>query len=263
MSGFLDDIGSFLGDVGSTLGEGLDWLFTDNVGKTILNLGGTALAAYALSEADNLTKKKEVDKGVRLQVDANPYNKIPVIYGKAALSGAITDVYMADDHLTMWFCITICEKTGKLDLGRGAQSEISFLNVYWNDSLVIFNEDGYTLGSLQDVDTKNKDTNYAGLIEIYAFSGDSKSPVPATAAKITKHTKYAYNLMPQWTAAHNMSNCVFALVKVKYDKSKNLTSLGALKFHLQNSMTEPGDCLFDYMTNTIYGAQIPAELIEL
>ena len=260
--GFFDDLGSFFSGAGDVIGTGVNWLFNDDVGKTILNLGGTALAGYALSEIDNLNKKTTVDPGVRLQVEINPYNKIPVIYGKAVLSGSMTDVYMASDNTTMWYVFTLCETTGKLDLGRGAQSKISFLNVYWDDMLVQFNSNGHTVSGLKD--QKNKvSSDYAGLIDIYTFSGNSKSPVPATSLTTAKNTKFAYQLVPEWIETDNMTNLVFAVVKLKYSKEKNLTSLGNIKFHLQNTMTEPGDCLYDYMTNTVYGARILPELIKI
>ena len=35
----------------------------------------------------------------------------------------------------------------------------------------------------------------------------------------------------------------------------------SVKFHVTNSMTQPGDCIYDYMTNEMYGAGIdPAEI---
>jgi hypothetical protein len=56
-----------------------------------------------------------------------------------------------------------------------------------------------------------------------------------------------------------MEGLVFAVVQVDYDVSKGSTSIGTFRFDITNSMTLPGDCMFDYMTNTRYGAGIPAE----
>jgi hypothetical protein len=55
-----------------------------------------------------------------------------------------------------------------------------------------------------------------------------------------------------------MSNLVFVIVRVDYNKDKNITGLGDLTFEIKNSMKLPGDCLYDYMTNTRYGAGIDA-----
>lgn len=276
MDEIFSSIGDFLGDAASTIGDGIsagaDWLFSSDTGKTILNVAGTALAGYALNEIANVnttstttaasTTGTQVDPGVRLQADINPYNKIPVVYGKAVLSGSMTDVSMTSDNITMWYVFTLCEVTGKLDLGRGADSKISFLNVYWNDSLVKFNSNGHTVSGLEDA-LGNVSTDYAGLIDIYTFSGNSKTPVPPSSLTSAKNTKYAYQLIPEWIETDNMTNLVFAAVKMTYSKEKNLTVLGNLKFHLQNTMTAPGDCMYDYMTNTVYGARIPKESIRL
>jgi hypothetical protein len=53
-----------------------------------------------------------------------------------------------------------------------------------------------------------------------------------------------------------MSDLVFAIVKVDYNRDKNVTSIGDYQFKITNSMKLGGDCLFDYATNTRYGAGI-------
>jgi hypothetical protein len=52
---------------------------------------------------------------------------------------------------------------------------------------------------------------------------------------------------------------VFAIVRVVYNKDKNVTGLGDLKFNVNNPLNNPGDVLLDYMTNTRYGAGITLE----
>jgi hypothetical protein len=71
----------------------------------------------------------------------------------------------------------------------------------------------------------------------------------------------AYALMPNWGTDHTMNDLVFALVRVDYNKEKNVTGLGTIDFKMKNTMTQSGDVLYDYMTNTRYGAGIdPAEI---
>jgi hypothetical protein len=53
-----------------------------------------------------------------------------------------------------------------------------------------------------------------------------------------------------------MNNLAFAIVRIDYDKEKDVTSLGEFKFRINNTMYQAGDCLYDYMTNTRYGAGI-------
>jgi hypothetical protein len=54
-----------------------------------------------------------------------------------------------------------------------------------------------------------------------------------------------------------MSSLVFALVRVEYNKERNVTSLGDIQFKLTNTLSQPGDVVNDYMKNTRYGAGIP------
>jgi len=71
----------------------------------------------------------------------------------------------------------------------------------------------------------------------------------------------ANGIMPSWTPEHTMDDLVFAIVRVDYNRDKNITALGDVKFKIKNTMSQPGDVIFDYMTNTRYGAGIPAEEI--
>jgi hypothetical protein len=68
--------------------------------------------------------------------------------------------------------------------------------------------------------------------------------------------------MPAWTINHAMNDLIFAIVEVTYDKTKGITSVPTFNFHLTNSMSQPGDCLFDYMTSTRYGCGIPSTEIN-
>jgi hypothetical protein len=61
-----------------------------------------------------------------------------------------------------------------------------------------------------------------------------------------------------------MSNLVFAVVEVNFNRDKNVTTAPAsVKFHITNTMTMPGDCIYDYMTNQMYGAGIDAGEISV
>jgi hypothetical protein len=53
-----------------------------------------------------------------------------------------------------------------------------------------------------------------------------------------------------------MSDLVFALVRVDYNRDKSVTAIGDYQFNIINSMSLQGDVIFDYATNTRYGAGI-------
>ena len=263
---------SWLDDIVDFGSSALSWFTGSSQGA---NLARTALAGYTLTEVtQSINRDNEksnssnnsqstADKGVRIQVNPSPDQKIPVVYGKAALGGIITDAVLASGGQTMYYCITLCEQTGYTNLGTGAISDIKFKDIYWNNQRLIFNQSGagagYVVAASVDEDGE---LNYdvAGLIEVFCYSGNSYFPV-LPGGYTNPATYNAFDLMPGWTPNHIMASLVFAIVTVTYNKEKNVTGLGDMTFVLENSMKEAGDCLFDYMTNTVYGAGInPAEI---
>jgi hypothetical protein len=219
-------------------------------------LAKTAITSFALNQiSKSINKDNNKDTtGNRLQLDPDTENAIPVVYGDAYVKPIITDAFMTDDNLVMWFCLTLCEQTGNL-LSTGDASTITFQRVYWNDFQVNFQSDGITVASFSD-DTGNTTTEPNGLIQIYPFSSGSGNPVNFSINS-SGNTSDANTLMPNWGSTHTMDDLVFALVKITYNKEKNITALGNLTFKLNNTMTLPGDCLYDYMVNTRYGCAIP------
>ena len=277
---------SWLDDVGGAISGAWDWLTESKTGNNLLMLGGTALAAYTLNKVNSNVKSApssvkttvnqnnstgkvngtttEVDTGVRLQLNASTENKVPVVYGSAWISGKLIDVRQTPDKGTMILTYVLCEKTGKLNLGKGADSVITCQDVYWNDNKLNFKPDGYTVKSFVD-DTNVVNNDVDDLIAVLFYNNGSASPSPITSTGAANHNLVAYQVMQQygWDSTWTMDNLVFAIVLVEYNKAKNVTSVGNFKFHLQNTMKQPGDCLYDYMTNPVYGGGMdPTEVFS-
>jgi hypothetical protein len=70
------------------------------------------------------------------------------------------------------------------------------------------------------------------------------------------------NLTYKWDGSKLMTNCAFAIIKLKYSQSRNLVGLQATNFELTNARSAPGDCFLDYLTSTRYGAAIPVASID-
>jgi hypothetical protein len=87
------------------------------------------------------------------------------------------------------------------------------------------------------------------------FNDGSDNPVAPKGSSATL-TDSAYDIFPNWTSNHAMTDLVFAIVRLDYDTESDVTALGEFKFEVINSMSLAGDCLYDYMTNTRYGAGI-------
>jgi hypothetical protein len=196
------------------------------------------------------------DFGQLLTFPANQDNKVPVLYGTAYVPGVVTDAVMSATRQEMTYVVTICETTGQTNLGQGTQSHITFDEVLWNNNRIVFKADGITAESTVD-NGGNVDTNVDGLIKVYCYNNGSHystSPAGYTAAQ-----SVAYDIVPNWTPFYTMDGLVFVVVKVTYNKTKGVTGIPNMSFKLTNTMNKPGDCIYDYMTNTRYGAGIPAE----
>jgi hypothetical protein len=243
-------------DLGSST---LKYLSGNGIGST---LARTALTGYALnqvSKAINKENNKASDQGARLQVNPSTDAKIPVVYGRAALGGIISDASLTNNNSTMWYCLVLSEKTGRLNLGTGSASSFTFKEVYWNKQLLTFDSDGVTATSCTDANgNTNSDIN--GLIKVYCYNGGSQYPVPISNYS-SANLANANTLFPDWSSTHTMNDLIFALVRIDYNKDKNVTSLGEMTFVIENSMKFAGDCLYDLMTNTRYGAGISPEEI--
>jgi hypothetical protein len=256
---------SWLDDIVDLGASALNWLGGNGVGAS---LARTAITGYGLKQLTNSINKDnevakdttaKIDPGVRLQVDPDTEYRIPVVYGEAVLGGAVTDAVLTNGNLSMFYCLTICEKTGNVNLGAGAPSTFAFKDIYWDDARLVFQSDGVTVAGY--IDKSNyfcQDFN--GKIKIYCFDGNSTSQTNITNYGVAAAVN-AYDVMPNWTSAHNMTNLVFAIIRVDYDATAGVKGLGQVKFKMQNSMTQPGDCMYDYMTNHRYGAGIdPTEI---
>lgn len=256
---------SWIDDIIDFGSSALSWLGGNSLGG---QLARTALTGYALNQITSSINKdneaanntsKAIDPGVRIQINPDTEYRIPLVYGEATLGGAITDAVLTNGNGTMFYCITICEKTGNTNLGAGPASTFSFIDIYWDDNRLLFQNDGITVSSYVDK-ANNICPDYNGKIKIWCFDGNSTNqviPINYTNAASLN----AYAIMPNWTAAHNMSDLVFAIIRIDYDATAGVKGLGNVKFKIKNSMSQPGDVMYDYMTNTRYGAGIdPAEI---
>lgn len=230
----------------------------NTIASSIVKLVAFAYIAKKIS-ANAMAKNQpqgsaNIDKGVRLQVEPATNNKIPVLYGSAFFKGIITDAVMTNTNKTMYYCITLSEKTGTI-LSTNTASDYTFKDIYWNDQRVIFKPGGIVVDYTVDR-AGNIDRSLDGQVSFYCYAGNSSSPkVPENYTNNTLTN--AYSVMPNWSSStHTMSDLIFSICKVDYNREKNVTGLGQVLFNIENTMKLPGDVLYDYMTNPRYGAGI-------
>lgn len=261
MSSFIDDIIN----VGSSV---WDWA-TGN--STSAGMARAAALGYMLREVqksinkDNAKAGSEsapgvVDRGVREQVDPNTENVVPVVYGRAWVRPRVVDAVLTNNNKTMWYAMAICEQTGII-METGAQSVIQIVEIQVNEQTLVFEVDGVTVSGAYDQNGAAVDT-LRGSMRVYAFAGGSDKPVRINGNGSIPLVP-AWNLMPGWTSSHKMSNLVFILIRLDYNAEKQVTGLGQVKVRVNNTMSKPGDVIYDYMTNPIYGAGLNAADINV
>ena len=213
--------------------------------------------ANTLSEEELTDIVSQFNGGTRVQLNPSTTNKIPVLYGAATFGGDIIDAQMANSNQELWIAMVLAEKTGT-KISDSTASSYTLNDVFVENERIIFKSDGFTVDYTIDTEGQRNDA-YNDLVEVYFFAGNRTSPqVPEYYSNAGLQN--ADQLMPGWTTLHTMNNLLFAIVRLKYDDER-LNELLDFKFSVTNSMNLPGDCLYDYMTNTTYGAGLdPTEI---
>jgi hypothetical protein len=246
-----------------TLGKAaVGFMRNDSLGATLAKAAIAGFAIRKLTESqlsNEVGSNENIDGGVRLQVAPDASNKIPVLYGTAFFGSVINDAELSSDNQSMYYSMTLSEKTGTV-LSTGLDSVYTFKDVYWNDQRIVFKSDGITLDYTVDR-TGALDRTASGLVKVYCYSGDSTSGV--VPENYTGTVPNAYNVMPSWNNSHNMTDLIFAIVKLTYSRDKNVTGLGSFNFEVSNSMKFPGDVLYDYFSNSLYGAGLSNSEIDI
>lgn len=210
--------------------------------------------------------KDKPDPGVRIQLDPNPQKKIPVVYGSAVVGGDIIDARLPRPTLAnpnplgpLYIALSLCEVTGTLL--DGTPSVITLDEVYMDGFKINFQSDGITASFLSDVQN-NTDPRINNKIKIWFYNNGVRNQSYPDGFNPSV-TYDARNIFPEWTSHHFATNLVFAIVEITYSPEDEITEIPDFKFKLNNTLTQPGDVLYDYMTNTRYGAGIPQEDIFL
>ena len=253
LSDIVGNAGSLIKSVGSFLGG-------NSIGS---GLAKAAMMGFALNKVSSMTKKENdankaaiqttmIDPGSRIQVQPDSEYRLPVLYGTATFGGVITDAWLTDNNQTMYFVLSVAEKTGNLI--SGTASSYVFNDIYYNDKRMVFQTGGIVADYAIDREG-NRDESVRDLVEVYCFAGNSTSP-QAPEYYTNGSLNNAYDIMPNWGSNYTVNDTLFAIVKVTYSRDKGVTGMPNMMFTITNSMKLPGDVLYDYMTNTRYGAGI-------
>lgn len=192
------------------------------------------------------------DPGVTVQLAPNTSNKLQVHYGKAFTSGPIFDAAISNENQTMTYCIALSEET--------QTGTFSINQIFMND--VKLNFTGNTVTSHVDPN-QSSTTTYNGKIRVNVYQGGSSGSNVIFPSSGTGSSTAATSIVPHWGVNHTANAMVFAVVQIDYDAENGLTSLPAFTFDMTNSLKNPGDVLYDYLTSTRYGAKLSASDLDV
>lgn len=235
---------------------------SSSIGSAIVRI----IVAYGVSRLINKStgnqNQQQVDSGIRLQLQPDTTNPIPLLYGSAYYSGNITDAQLTNSNKTMWVCLTLSEHTATNRLSDNSPVDTFIDNVYFDNQLVTFKSDGITVDYVTNTDG-TVDTSARDLVKIYLYKNGSNNPtLPSSFLSGGTLPGAAHTLFPGWDSSWTMSNLTFALVRIDYNRDKGITGIPTLKFKVSNTLYKPGDALYDYMTNTVSGAALPVSQID-
>jgi hypothetical protein len=245
--------------------------FIPGVGATI----GKALltAAVAIGVSRLIAKRADIpgdaggDAGGRIQLPPATTNKLPIIYGSAFVGGAITDAMLSTDQKTMWYVVALNE------VSDTTVSAITFGDIYYGGKLVQFGTNGAVTALItnnSDPGTAQTDTRVNGYLDIYLYSNGSNNPYNSIYnADQVLSVANGVPASKAWDGTQTMTNCAFAIVKVKYSTDAGTTGISDLLVQVINTengqasgVFRPGSAIKDYMINTRYGCGLPLSSID-
>lgn len=224
----------------------------------------TAAQVVKSSDTSGASKERTVDETERLQLDPDTNNKIPVLYGRAVISGKIVDAYeydvLAVDGRTrsvLSLVLSLAMITGNKI--NGDPTEYTLHDVYIDNQRVTFANGGQVVQSVtDDAGETNTEWNSHILVKLYAESDNNIMHILHPDGVVAD----ARNYIPDWGPNHKMTGQLFAVVLVAYYPEVGLTKIPTFQFDIESSMNLPGDVLYDYMTNTVYGCGIDPSMIK-
>jgi YHS domain-containing protein len=200
--------------------------------------------------------ENSLNTGANLQVAPATNNKLPIVYGRTFIGGTITDLSITTDNQDLYYVMSICEVTG-----GSSPDTITFGNIYYGGKLCVFDGTDQTkVVGLTDQSTNTTDNTVSGHLYIYLYNNGSSSPVNSSTSAIT--VMQSTGLTYTWDSTKLMSNSAFAIVHLNYNQNANITNIEQTQFEIINSRNSAGDVIYDYLTNTRYGAAIPVAQID-
>lgn len=203
--------------------------------------------------------------GTRQQIPPSADNAVPLVYGDAYIGGTFVDAVLSTDGQYMYYVFAISHKSDN------GQITFDQTNFWYGDQKIVF--DGTDLTKVTGlIDGEgNTDSKIDGHLNIYLYHSTSAGVI--TAVNTTQMPNQVMggtdiDAAYRWASTNRqMNGLVFAIAKLNYSDGLGFTGLNAITFKLKHSLNntgvaKPGDVLYDYLTNTIYGGAVPAAYVN-
>jgi hypothetical protein len=253
--------------VSAAVGGGLFGAIAGFAARTLLTIGISKL----ISNRTGTNAAGTQDVGSRVHVPPASNNKLPVVYGKAYMGSVVTDMKISEDGKKMWYVCAISEVTNTMP-GQTPDT-FTFGDIYWSGKKVIF--DGTDTSKVIRLETNSDpvqiDDNVNGKIHMYRFPNGSGSGIDTGGSNaITLMSDSSIPADLRWNSAlyttggksASMTHTAFVIVTVDYDSNAGTTGLVPINVEITNSRYKPGDVIYDYLYNSVYGCAIPLASID-
>jgi len=228
-----------------------------SVATAAVRLAGTVVLSALVSNRANKKSTGAQDVGSRVQLGPATNNKLPATYGTAFLAPIMTDAKITTDQKTMYYVFSICEATsGSMDIGK----------IFWNGKEVTLGAPTFpaqVVSLTTNATPPQVDDTINNYAFIYKFPNGSYSGTNTgglSAIDILSDTSIP--VADRWTTTDVMTDTCFIIVKVIYNKDvQDAQNDPKLSIQVTNTLTKPGEVLYDYMTDVQYGCAIdPANI---
>jgi hypothetical protein len=226
----------------------------------------------SLNQPDGLKGTTQTDPGVRAQVPPDTTTPMPVVYGEAYLGGRFVDACITTDQKVMYYVMAIsC-------ISENGIFVFDTNNFYYGDRKITFDTvNTTTVASLTD-GAGNVDTTIKDHLNISLYKSDKNGNITGLNTPFMPWDSSSILVMgaasglpseAQWAATgRRMNGLAFAIIRLDYNRDAGTTQLQPITYHCAQYLytygkSKPGDVWYDYMTNSVYGAAIKPEFVDV
>lgn len=221
---------------------------------------GAASAGTSAQTAGTGTNDTPTGSGT-YQVTTDTNFTIPVLYGQAQVRGAVFDAALTNSNANLVSAIVLTEVTGGNSLSGNADYTLN--HVYFNDTLLNLHANGRVANAILNDGTETDKYNENTIVRLYEQK--SWNAISNIQPGVAPSYGTAASYIPHWNdISHLVEGTLFAVIDQKYDAANGVQGIGTWTFDVTNDTagTNPGDIVYDYLTNERYGAGYPANSVN-